>query len=848
MWSVELSKRCSVHFVRTLRFESLEDRRVLATPTINILSTDVSSELGPDPAVFGLTRTLENIDQALVVNVSYSGTATFGIDYRFAEQQAVFEPGSTEAFVSVLPTNDALAEPVESIVASLVASPEYQIGSLASATVPLVDQFTSGLPGVIDALEPTLPADIIYFDSHLLSNGIQQVFTATIGFANFAFGSPVAFEVYVDADRNPTTGDVGQGHIGGAEYRFQAVAPFDSIFLAYRLPTQIGQEEEFIGTGNIQYSGNFAQLSIDNSMLGSPTNPYVMAFARRNQSLRVAGNGDRAPDFGWLEAGTGVTASSVVAPRAAATTFRTVTDNVGDVSNPGLLDIVSASIFTLIDQVIVGVDFNQGFDPTAVTHPFYAGLVVFDSDRSLATGGINDGSAIPSVGGDAALQWQFSNGVAAHSLTFDPSGRSGLVFGEANSDGRWGVQGNSVTFALSISAIDPFIVSSLSLFIEPPGTDDPLNAVTRVTGDGRMRVSFQTVFDGSENDSAPDNNVFYDTGAGSVVARLEYNQPVQRTDPLESLNPISPVDFIGVQAEIVRDHLVVSGVVASFLNTTVGVNYNVLIDTNADNAVDLVLGTFAIDGGITQVTFANLAPTNANGAKTLHEAMVRFQTVAVAGQGGGFTVSLPLDLVRDLQIPIGNQMLLQLTSNQIDGAGNIDLAPDLPFAIAVPTLTGDYNGDGIVNIGDYDTWRADFGSTATLRSDGNGDEVVNIADYNAWRDSLNDSASIAGTEESEPSSLAFHPLSLTKAVQLASKGVDKSALDAALRDWPADHRVATTTLPKSVLPTEDAFMPTTIGDSLASALVAKAANSPTSIHTSLAVELAGLASVNEPPP
>jgi hypothetical protein len=47
-------------------------------------------------------------------------------------------------------------------------------------------------------------------------------------------------------------------------------------------------------------------------------------------------------------------------------------------------------------------------------------------------------------------------------------------------------------------------------------------------------------------------------------------------------------------------------------------------------------------------------------------------------------------------------------------------------------LTGDYNADGLVNQGDYETWRASFG-TANPAADGNVDGVVDAADYVLWR-------------------------------------------------------------------------------------------------------------------
>jgi hypothetical protein len=68
-------------------------------------------------------------------------------------------------------------------------------------------------------------------------------------------------------------------------------------------------------------------------------------------------------------------------------------------------------------------------------------------------------------------------------------------------------------------------------------------------------------------------------------------------------------------------------------------------------------------------------------------------------------------------------------------------------------LTGDYDGNAIVNGLDFDVWRAAFGS-ATGAADGNGDGTVNAADYVVWRAGLARanvaSAAVIGSAVPEP--------------------------------------------------------------------------------------------------
>lgn len=53
---------------------------------------------------------------------------------------------------------------------------------------------------------------------------------------------------------------------------------------------------------------------------------------------------------------------------------------------------------------------------------------------------------------------------------------------------------------------------------------------------------------------------------------------------------------------------------------------------------------------------------------------------------------------------------------------------------SVAPLLGDYNGNGVVGIEDYQLWKDNFGNPLGRIADGNGDGEVNAADYTIWRD------------------------------------------------------------------------------------------------------------------
>ena len=77
-----------------------------------------------------------------------------------------------------------------------------------------------------------------------------------------------------------------------------------------------------------------------------------------------------------------------------------------------------------------------------------------------------------------------------------------------------------------------------------------------------------------------------------------------------------------------------------------------------------------------------------------------------------------------------------------------------------PTLTGDYNGNSIVDAADYVLWRETLNQTGPgLAADGNNNNQVDAADYQLWRTNFGRTPAGAGTSNSiavpEPSSLSL---------------------------------------------------------------------------------------------
>ena len=90
--------------------------------------------------------------------------------------------------------------------------------------------------------------------------------------------------------------------------------------------------------------------------------------------------------------------------------------------------------------------------------------------------------------------------------------------------------------------------------------------------------------------------------------------------------------------------------------------------------------------------------------------------------------------------------------------------PTVLTLAVVPSLSGDYNADGVVNAADYTVWRNTQNQTGiALAADANFDRVVNFVDYLLWRANFGMVAPGAGggADVPEPSALVMFLVALT---------------------------------------------------------------------------------------
>jgi hypothetical protein len=125
---------------------SITDNDTAAVLTLT--ATDTSgAEQGADPIVFTLTRTT-NFANTLVVNLTWSGTATYGTDFTATATGGTLSAngatltvaaGSTGATITVTPVDDAMYEGAEAVSVTVASGTGYTVGSPASATGSIAD-------------------------------------------------------------------------------------------------------------------------------------------------------------------------------------------------------------------------------------------------------------------------------------------------------------------------------------------------------------------------------------------------------------------------------------------------------------------------------------------------------------------------------------------------------------------------------------------------------------------------------------------------------------------------------------------------------------------------------------
>lgn len=82
---------------------------------------------------------INNTGNPVIVNFNKSGTATDPADYQAIGSNVSILDGSQTASIPIIPVDDNLVEPLETVIVTLAASAVYNLGSATTATVSIVD-------------------------------------------------------------------------------------------------------------------------------------------------------------------------------------------------------------------------------------------------------------------------------------------------------------------------------------------------------------------------------------------------------------------------------------------------------------------------------------------------------------------------------------------------------------------------------------------------------------------------------------------------------------------------------------------------------------------------------------
>ena len=119
-------------------------------PVITVSATDnTAAEVGSNNGVFTLTR--NNTTGNVVVNYTISGTATSGSDFSALAGSVTIPSGLSTAAVTVVPIDDAVLDPNETVILTIAPSPgNYSVGSPSNATVTITDNESGSGNGNFD--------------------------------------------------------------------------------------------------------------------------------------------------------------------------------------------------------------------------------------------------------------------------------------------------------------------------------------------------------------------------------------------------------------------------------------------------------------------------------------------------------------------------------------------------------------------------------------------------------------------------------------------------------------------------------------------------------------------------
>lgn len=107
-------------------------------PLVQVKATDRDADEDGDPAQFSIERIGSTAD-ALTVPISMSGTAINGVDYQSIPSTVIIPAGQSSVAVDIVPLQDSIVEPLETIYLTIGSSSEYVRPASSSSYTGIVN-------------------------------------------------------------------------------------------------------------------------------------------------------------------------------------------------------------------------------------------------------------------------------------------------------------------------------------------------------------------------------------------------------------------------------------------------------------------------------------------------------------------------------------------------------------------------------------------------------------------------------------------------------------------------------------------------------------------------------------
>jgi hypothetical protein len=166
-------------------------------------TTPIAMEAGPQYATFVVERLSQNNDYPLAVKYAVGGTASGGSDYEPLSGSITIATGQSQAFITLVPVDDATVEHDESVTITLTPDPAYTIttpgggGATGSATAMITNNdFPHVTVSAASAATATDPATFTFTRTgELLGDDLTVYFDAAAGGGTAVQGEDYTLDV-----------------------------------------------------------------------------------------------------------------------------------------------------------------------------------------------------------------------------------------------------------------------------------------------------------------------------------------------------------------------------------------------------------------------------------------------------------------------------------------------------------------------------------------------------------------------------------------------------------------------------------------------------------------------------